>query len=101
MTKKQKVLEQLKKEDQEYEAWLRGETEEPPAWLERPIGNPEKVGILCEIAEERVREGVIFNDKNEIVRSYPGTMINQGTDKRCRYQRKFARSIREQGWMVD
>ncbi len=64
-------MEQLKKEDQEYEAWLRGETEEPPAWLGRPIGNPERVEILCEIAEERVREGVVFDNKNEIVEILP------------------------------
>jgi len=62
MTAKEEALRRIQKEDEEYRAWLNGEIEEKPSWLEAPIGDPRIVEEYCQIAAERVLEGVKFKD---------------------------------------
>jgi len=66
----QETLERLRKENQEYESWQKGETEERPSWLEKPIGDPKIVEEYCKLASRAVHEGVIFRG-NKIVEILP------------------------------
>lgn len=70
MTPKEDALRRLQKEDEEYRAWLNGEMEEKPPCIEKPVGDPRIVEEYCQMAAERVREGVIF-EGNRIIEILP------------------------------
>ncbi len=53
----------FQEEEKQYNAWLNGETDTVPAFVDAPIGDPEKLEAYCQMVEESVREGVIFDGK--------------------------------------
>lgn len=58
-------------EEKQYRAWQDAEVEQPPPpFVDAPINDPEKLEAYCQMAEERVREGVVF-DGNEIIEILP------------------------------
>lgn len=66
----QETLTRLRKENQEYESWQRGETEEKPSWLEKPIGDRKIIDEYCKLASKAVYDGVIFKG-NKIIEILP------------------------------
>lgn len=66
----EKWLDVFQQEEKQYNAWQNGEIADVPAFVDAPIGDPEKLEAYCQMAEERVREGVVF-DGNEIIEILP------------------------------
>ncbi len=65
-----KWLDEFQKEQEQYEAWQDGKIADVPSFVDAPIKDPEKLEAYCQMAEEAVKEGVIF-DGNEIVEILP------------------------------
>ncbi len=53
-------------EQEQYNAWHDGKIADVPSFVDAPIGDPEKLEAYCQMAEEAVREGVIFDGKRII-----------------------------------
>lgn len=65
-----KFRKEFQQEEKQYIAWQGGKIADMPAFVDAPIGDLEKLEAYCQMAEERVREGVVF-DGNEIVEILP------------------------------
>jgi hypothetical protein len=65
MTIPEKWLKVFNEEQRQYEAWQRGE-QDMPAFVDASIVGMEKMEAYCQMAEERVRDEVIF-DRKKIV----------------------------------
>lgn len=61
----------FEEEQKQWLAWQDAEVEQsPPPFVDAPIRNPEKFEAYCQMAAERIREGVVF-EENDILEILP------------------------------